>query len=125
MGEKLNLILIIILFAIFILGVYFEYYKISEKTIVIENKTELDYSGGAGVIAECPSGKSVVSGGCFADGNWLVLNSFGPIKAGEKGSDFNFKKDGWYCLFYDSKEPSAPVWNEETKATFTARAICK
>lgn len=75
MGEKLNLVLIIVLFLL-IVGLSYYFYsnstieKKAEK-IIIENYKVIDFSGMMRLVAECPEKASIIAGGCEAEASWI------------------------------------------------------
>ena len=83
MGEKLNLVLIIVLFLLIVGLSYCFNLKTNSKIIVIDKNETVDYLGYVGIIAECPDGLEVISGGCYGPASWAFLRSFGPIKEKE------------------------------------------
>jgi len=117
MGEKINLILIIILFLLVGILFYNVYINLGiekgkTEKVVIEKYDVINFDGMKSLSVECPSGKSIVAGGCYGEASWMNIFASKPIKKGEDVRD----NDAWLCWFSQDKEVEVGLY---------AYAICE
>jgi hypothetical protein len=105
MSEKINLILIVILFLLLGTSFYYlytnlEFEKQKTEKIIIENYDTMNFDGMKLLSAECPSGRTIVAGGCDGEASWINVFTSKPVKKGESIYD----NDAWECRFSQDKE---------------------